>query len=101
MGRQVKFGVRIHQHSPARLHLRRFEAGVIHIGTGYWPPSGHCLREHWASYLRQESFWMFHRPQKNDFDVGTHWRFVSAAQFGTYGCKKEATGCNTGENCET
>ena len=97
MGRQVKSGVRIHQHGYTFDDLKRMSStlaqdigrrrATVSENTG----SVTCARRASGCFT----------AAKNDFDVGTHWRFVSAAQLGTYGCKGEAIGCNTGENCET
>ena len=97
MGRQVKFGVRIHQHDYTFDDLERVSSilaqdigrrrGIVSENTG----SVTCSRRAFGCFT----------AAKNDFDVGTHWRFVSAAQLGTCGCKGEATRCNTGENCAT
>jgi len=97
MGRQVKYGVRIHQHGYTFDDLKRVSSTLAqHIGRRRAIVSENTGS---VTYARR-AFGCF-TAAKNDFAVGTHWRFVSAAQIGTYGCKEEATGCNAGENWGT
>ena len=97
MGRQVKFGVRIHQHGYTLDYLKRVSSTLAQ----YISRRRATVSEDTGSVTCARRAFGCHRAQKNDSDLGTHWRFVSAVQLGTYSCKEEATGCNTGENCET
>ncbi len=98
MGRQVKFGVRIHQHDYTFDDLKRVSSTLAqYIGRR----RATVFENTGSVTCARRAFGCFTGRKKNDFDVRTYWRFVSAVQFGTYGCKEETTGCNTGENWET